>query len=86
MNQLVVPRGVEKRKLQTEIRRYFEERFYGAEKQVKLEVRVTEKSCYLWVAEPILEYSKFGRLQFHDSEQVRRYELVPGLGCEVMEA
>lgn len=82
---LSVPKGVEKRLLKSEIRRYFEEKFCKEEKNVKIEVQVVNDSCYLHVAEPVLEYSPMGRLQFHDSEELLRYELVPGRGASVRE-
>jgi len=85
MNQLMIPRGVEKRLLKSEIRRYFEERFCREEKNVKVDVQLTENACYLKLAEPVLEYSLLGRLQFHEHEEFLRYELVPGRGVSVME-
>ena len=83
--KLIVPKGVEKRLLKSEIRRYFEVDFCKKEKNVKVEVQVTKDTCYLHVAEPVLEYSELGRLQFHDREELLRYELVPGRGASVRE-
>ena len=70
--------------MRSDIRRYFDKHHLGPE---IVRVHFMENKCFVQVDKQILEYSSFGRLQYHQTEEsMTEYDIIPRNRREIAEA